>query len=190
MIDTGATNNFITKKFCDEVGIKNILNKQEMIITGIGNKVISNGEVELEIEIGNMKKNKRFVVTDELICDVILGNEFLKEVNSKIEYNKNIITIEGEEIPLVDKKTIVKNKYDEFIKPGGELNILTTTQKQENIKEIKDEIGIKSIFIKEGENVTKISNVTKKIIEVKTKDILATMISREVVQTEHNKELW
>ena len=72
-------NDFILKPYTINVSAAN---KQAITV---------NGSITVNIQIGTLRDNIKFLVVNELDSEIIIGNDQLKEWNTKIDYNTETV---------------------------------------------------------------------------------------------------
>ena len=90
MLDSGTSCSFVKRSLIDELKLDVNKNSRREIIGYGGNKVITEGEVNIKFNIENLKLSCRMnlIGNENLKFDVILGLEFLKENCVKIDFTK------------------------------------------------------------------------------------------------------
>ncbi|KAI5181415.1 hypothetical protein PAEPH01_2816, partial [Pancytospora epiphaga] len=95
-VDTGASLNFVSLGYCKRKTLRyDAVENKVNTATGEGDIV---GELRLKVRIGDTEWGVTFQVVKDLIHDVILGRQFLRESKADISFSKKTVTIhEGED---------------------------------------------------------------------------------------------
>ncbi|KAI5170399.1 hypothetical protein PAEPH01_1398, partial [Pancytospora epiphaga] len=95
-VDTGASLNFVSLGYCKRKNLRyDAVENKVNTATGEGDIV---GELRLKVRIGDTEWDVTFQVVKDLIHDVILGRQFLRESKADISFSKRTVTIhEGED---------------------------------------------------------------------------------------------
>lgn len=154
LIDTGATENFISKKLVNKLNLKTRKIKSRKIELANTAIVETSEMVNIELKIKNspntIYKIKALVIK-ESGYDILLGNEFLKEFNVIINYKTANINIDGTEIDL-DEPEFDHNEEDKKLISKTKIFCLETENSiKENIK--------KEIIEKYKENNPELGNI-------------------------------
>ncbi|KCZ74812.1 hypothetical protein H311_04220, partial [Anncaliia algerae PRA109] len=83
LIDTGASHNFVSKKFVDEENLHTELASQEIKTATTRQKMCA--MIHGELYINDLRQNVVFQVVENLFEKMILGLEFLNSMNAKID---------------------------------------------------------------------------------------------------------
>lgn len=117
LLDTGSTENFITKGLIEKALIKTEITGNREIELANQSKVNIKNKTKLEFKINNIPNT--IYKTDALVLDksgydIILGNEFLKNFSVILDYKRATVNIDGTEI-VIDEEIFEHNKQDELI---------------------------------------------------------------------------
>ncbi|KAG0435282.1 Transposon Tf2-6 polyprotein, partial [Dictyocoela muelleri] len=125
LIDSGATKSFIKSKLLSKKQIDTLINSNQIIKTATGGIDNILGEIKFSIQLKNknIHFNQNFSVVEDLQEDMILGVDFLKNNEAKIEIHENNLSILNHSIRLNDYKTSqsicmdnYKNKTEKNVK--------------------------------------------------------------------------
>lgn len=93
LVDTGATISCVSESFLTKGGIKAIPKYDPTMVVGFnGSKTAVLGSTEIEIEIGQVPVKQKFYVVEHLHNPCILGMDFLKTHNGKIDIENSTVT--------------------------------------------------------------------------------------------------
>ena len=97
LVDTGAAISCTSRAFLGKTSLNHGQLKPSDIstIVGVGNthhKVL--GTLDIDVAIGGAKFSQIFYVIDQLYHPVILGQDFLSKHNAKIDFSKNLLSLQ------------------------------------------------------------------------------------------------
>ncbi|GBC05724.1 hypothetical protein RclHR1_00640012 [Rhizophagus clarus] len=126
IIDTGAAASAISSSLLEETQFTITEKSNTRCIMADGSRVASLGKTEIKIEIGEIITPILVEVIDSKDWTLIIGNDFLAEWNSNIDFKSKIMTLQDKEyiieIPIIyyrQKKVTFEvnkesNSEDEF----------------------------------------------------------------------------
>ena len=94
LLDTGATNNFITEKKVEQAGLK--INKDTSTVWGAGHTQLSTkGTVTLPLRVGQFKTRVTATVVETIVpgVEVVMGQAFQRQTSAIIDCGKNKTTL-------------------------------------------------------------------------------------------------
>ena len=121
IIDSGATTCIITKPLLDKLGYNINRNSKMLVLTANGAKAKSLGIVDnVEILIGSIRVLTSFQVLESKDSILILGNDWLRNNNAMLDWNKEILTLRQNgrsmKVPVhftkASKMTIREEEYE------------------------------------------------------------------------------
>ncbi|KAF9760596.1 Retrovirus-related Pol polyprotein from transposon, partial [Nosema granulosis] len=162
MVDTGASRNYINANLIKELNLEMVEEEPLEVMTANGAKVRLNDVVNCKLILDGIKKvyNCTFYVLQECASDVILGNEFIFNNSVILDFKRNIIRIEEEELKILKENEEDVEELDKIF--YEKLGLIKNNQKS-NIKELIEQYRRKNSEFKE----MKITPVQLKRIETK-----------------------
>ena len=121
IIDSGAATCIITKPLLDKLGYNINRNSKMLVLTANGAKAKSLGIVDnVEILIGSIRVLTSFQVLESKDSILILGNDWLRNNNAMLDWNKEILTLRQNgrsmKVPVqftkASKMTIREEEYE------------------------------------------------------------------------------
>lgn len=91
VIDSGSGTSTIGSNFFENylIGDVNLEKSESMSIAANGQEITTRGEVIIPISFQDFTMIHKFRVVDELGNEILIGSDFLKEANAKIDF-KNV----------------------------------------------------------------------------------------------------
>ena len=136
ILDSGSICNFISKNFVNQYNLKTKNTKNSIIIKGISGTTIINEFVELKFKFFVKIQNKfyllpfkeKFLVTDKIPIDILIGNTFIRKFELHYNYKNNFI--------------YTNMAYTQFCK----LNFSKNFSNSKNYKNFKNKLKNSKIF--------------------------------------------
>jgi predicted aspartyl protease len=117
MIDTGATQTFVSKECFNDMKEKRIVNqvrRRVFLADGVTSLIVY-GEIDLFIRIGTTKAFIRAFVVDRLCSGCILGMDFIRKYHLIIDMMKQVMWIGGRSEPLHSSSSVGKVDYRKVV---------------------------------------------------------------------------
>ena len=104
LFDTGASISLISNKLLSTLGKVHIIEDGNTLHNASGLAMNTAGKVKLSLGIGNRKYSHTFVITNEegITAPLILGWDFMRSKQVKIQTNPLLISIEGNIVPTIE----------------------------------------------------------------------------------------
>jgi predicted aspartyl protease len=117
IIDTGAAASAITSELLKETQYRIEEKSNTRCIMANGTKIASLGKTEIKIEIGEIITPVTVEVIDSKDWTLIIGNDFLGEWNSNINFESETLTLQDNEITIQIPVTYTRQKKVTFEVP-------------------------------------------------------------------------
>ena len=92
MLDSGSSVSLVTKDLASWVGTLDPFEEfSPKLVTSIGDYLPIQGKVKHKIAIGSLEVNQDFLIAPALICDIILGVDFMSKHNLILDFNMDCI---------------------------------------------------------------------------------------------------
>ncbi len=114
VIDTGASNCFISREEVDEIKLNSYECKKNKLITAQNATTIQEC-VDLEFFLKDIRFTQTFYVIENLSHSVLIGKDFLSRVHSKTDISERKIEMDGKIYSLVPINTAICSTSDEII---------------------------------------------------------------------------
>jgi hypothetical protein len=137
IVDTGAATCAITSNLLEETPYKINQSSNTRCIMANGLRIASLGKAEIEIEIGDIITPIIVEVIESDDWTLIIGNDFLKEWNSNIDFDSQILTLQDNEITLKLPVTYTRQKKVTFEIPQE-----SDEEGEYEVEEIKETFNI------------------------------------------------
>ncbi|UYV68990.1 CLCN3 [Cordylochernes scorpioides] len=112
VVDTGATVNLIKREFVERCGFLQLVNtKRKTKMLGTGNQVSIGSIDSVRIQIGEHTFLESFFVMESIFDDIILGMRFIGMNDVGIFLAKNVMVLQGTEIPFATKDEIGRSTW-------------------------------------------------------------------------------
>lgn len=120
LVDSGAEISIINKKITEHFPATELFRSTQITLrTATGNAITVVGEIDLRFRLGRKFLQHTFIVAENLTQNVILGRDCLKWHGMKIDFGKNVLQLQNENVPLeseayldslvrVSKRTVLK----------------------------------------------------------------------------------
>ena len=111
-LDSGATTSLVATRIVHNVGEAKNIEPTRTVVTGLaGRPVPMRGEITLEIDIGGKINSHRFIVSDNLDSDFLIGLDIMSEFEMCINIPKRCIEMPNAEIPFLSKPLSLQQRY-------------------------------------------------------------------------------
>jgi len=144
LIDSGATESFISERIVQEKSLRVENSKEKSIILADGSKQICNSKCKIEVRMENYKKVLGFNVAP-IHFDIILGKDWLAREQPIINWKENFVIIkDGNNEIRINGIKDKENKTEEKIEMISAMQLKKLIKKEKevylcNIMEIKDD---------------------------------------------------
>ncbi len=174
MLDTGATDNFISSQLVEELGIDcyNIAEFEAATATG---RVRINKGCKVNVKLKGKKINIYFYVIEDLHHEIILGNPFFIDQNIILNIKDGIVVINGNNHQLTKNSLLLRAESNCSVKQKSKECLNINTRGLSKIRQIQiDNAGCLDQLLCKGLNQFVLINHS-------TNDILATLMPVEVI---------
>ena len=104
LIDSGATVSLVATRFVDHINCMKDIEPTTMIIAGLDNKLVPmRGAIQLEVKLGSTSLNHKFIVSDHIDNEFLIGMDFLNRTKSTIDIFERNITFNKVKLPFKSK---------------------------------------------------------------------------------------
>jgi predicted aspartyl protease len=143
IIDTGAAASAITSELLKETRYEIKEKSNTRCIMANGTRIASLGKAEIEIEIGEIITPIKVEVIDSKDWTLIIGNDFLGEWNSNIDFDSETLILQDGEITIQLPVTYTRQRKVTFETPkeSDEESEYETEEEIEtfNIRDLEEE---------------------------------------------------
>ncbi|KAF9760600.1 Transposon Tf2-6 polyprotein, partial [Nosema granulosis] len=166
MIDTGASRNFIDKKLVEKINLNEFETEPLEILTANGGYVKLTKKTTLSLTICGLERKFTvdFYILDKCVEEVIIGNEFIFNNNAILDFNRNVLKIQDEEVRILKENSILEEDLDRmFFEKLGLIKSEDNESKQEVVRKIQEYKVINNSFTNMKIEPVKLKTSTEKI---------------------------
>lgn len=92
LIDSGATNNFMSRSQAEKIGLDIFEDNKLQVRLADGNQIFSNSYAHCAFRLGSLWTNQRFEILNADIS-TIFGMPFLEEYNPQIDWTNKVVLV-------------------------------------------------------------------------------------------------
>lgn len=142
VIDTGAATNILTNSLAKELKIKPTQGSKTYFIIANGKREASLGKTQIEIEIGEYIIPINIEIIESQKPDLLLGTEFLNQIQGKVNFEKSKLTFPTEEgkieVPIYytqkqeTNQKEISDDENEYESDGTEIELQMTNEEEDS----------------------------------------------------------
>ena len=93
------------------IGLSDHIRPTSTLVVGLSKSVVPmRGEIDLEIEIGQHFKSHKFIVSDQIDNEFLIGIDVMKKFQMCLDLGKKVVKVLGRQIPFKPKPLTIPNR--------------------------------------------------------------------------------